>query len=408
MAESTKPKTKRKSPARPAKPYKDFPLYAHACGYWAKRINGQIHYFGKWKGDRPVSWQSALDEYMQVKDALYAGRDPAEFNAGLTVEDACNYFMESRERLLDSGELAQRSYNDYLRTCARLAVALKRTRSVASLTPADFEKYRNELAKRLGKVALGNEINRVRVAFKYAWDAGLVPAPVRFGPNFKRPSKRQMRLEKSEKSAKLFTAKEIRKLLDTASEPLRTMILLGINCGLGNADCGRLEAKHLDLKNGWLHFPRPKTGIDRRAALWPETVSALKQFRVRRGLIFRTRYGEPWTKEDSMDNPVAKEFRKVVDNAGLHRHGVGFYSLRHTFETEAGPSLDQAAIDYIMGHEPQHTSAVYRHGVHEGRLIGVSVVLHRWLFGESAYSEAYSSKSAAVQKTTNSRKKSSK
>lgn len=379
MAESSKPKTKRKSPARPAKPYKDFPLFAHICGYWAKKINGKFHYFGKWGGEQPNSWQDALAEYMQVKDALYAGRDPADFNSGLTIKEACDYFMESRERSMDSGELTLRSYNDYLETCKKLADALKRSRSVASLTPADFEEYRVQLAKRLGKVALGNEISRVRVVFKYAWDAGLVSSPVRFGPNFKRPSKRQMRIEKSEKSAKLFTAAEIRKLLDTATEPLRTMILLGINCGLGNADCGRLEAKHVDLEKGWLHFPRPKTGLDRRASLWPETVSALKQFQVEAGLIFRTKYGESWTKEDLKDNPIAKEFRKVAKAANLHRKGVGFYALRHTFETVGGASLDQVAVDHIMGHEPSHISTVYRHGVDDARLEKVAAHVRSWL-----------------------------
>ena len=33
----------------------------------------------------------------------------------------------------------------------------------------------------------------------------------------------------------------------------------------------------LILKGGWLHFPRPKTGIDRRAPLWKETIVALKE-----------------------------------------------------------------------------------------------------------------------------------
>jgi len=52
------------------------------------------------------------------------------------------------------------------------------------------------------------------------------------------------------------------------------MILLGINCGLGNGDCGNLPLRALDLGHGWVDFPRPKTGIPRRGPLRPETVEA--------------------------------------------------------------------------------------------------------------------------------------
>ena len=49
-----------------------------------------------------------------------------------------------------------------------------------------------------------------------------------------------MRLHRAKQGVKLFTADEIRQLLDAAGMPLKAMILLGINCGYGNSDCGYL------------------------------------------------------------------------------------------------------------------------------------------------------------------------
>jgi integrase len=67
------------------------------------------------------------------------------------------------------------------------------------------------------------------------------------------------------------------------------------------------------------------------------------------GLVFLTKYGQPWAKETT-DNPITKEFRKLLDKLKLHRPGLGFYALRHTFETVAGETRDQVAVNHIMGH----------------------------------------------------------
>ena len=133
--------------------------------------------------------------------------------------------------------------------------------------------------------------------------AGLIAAPARYGPGFAPPSAKTFRKHRAAQGAKLFTAAEIRQLLGTAGVQLRAMILLGINCGFGNQDCGMLPLSALDLDGGWVDFPRPKTGISRRGPLWPETVAALREAIAQRpeppqeeaaGLVFVTTRGRPW------------------------------------------------------------------------------------------------------------------
>lgn len=260
-AAADKPKVKGQ---KPEKPYEGFPLFPHATGRWAKKIRGKMHYFGPWADP-----DAALAKYLDQRDDLHAGRTPRVRGDGLVVRELLNRFMTSKQHLLDAGEITRRTWSDYHATCERLEAAFGLTRLVEDLAADDFERLRASLAKTWGPVALGNEIQRVRVVFKYAYDSGLIEHPMRFGPGFKRPSKRVLRKARNDKGPRMFEAAEVRAVLDKALPQLKAMILLGVNCGFGNADCGNLPLAALDLERGWVNYPRPKTGVQRRCPLWP-------------------------------------------------------------------------------------------------------------------------------------------
>ncbi|NQU25400.1 MAG: hypothetical protein HQ567_29290 [Candidatus Nealsonbacteria bacterium] len=67
-------------------------------------------------------------------------------------------------------------------TCKTINKAFGLNRLVEDLASDDFERLRCNLAKNRGPVALGNEIQRIRVVFKYAYDAALIDKPIRYGP----------------------------------------------------------------------------------------------------------------------------------------------------------------------------------------------------------------------------------
>jgi integrase len=370
---------------KPQKPYPEFPLTFHPAGYWCKKIRGKVHYFGP----RGADWKTALDEYLKQKDALHAGRKPRDDAEALTVKALVNAFLTHKKALRESGELSPRTWDEYKETTDLLVRHFGKGRLVEDLGPDDFAALRKKMARRWGPTRLGNVIQRVRSVFKFGADNDLIVRVVRYGQGFQRPSQKTLRLHRAKQGVKLFTAEEVRKILGAADVQLRAMALLGINCGFGIADCGRLPLDALDLEKGWVDFPRPKTGIPRRCPLWPETVEAVQAAVARRptpkdpddvSLAFLTAQGRSWHKPD-MSSPVVFKVKKLLGQLGINgRKGLGFYTLRHTFRTVADEAKDQPAADYIMGHTRGDMASLYRERIADARLKAVADRVHAWLF----------------------------
>jgi integrase len=369
------------SDAKPSKPFPDFPLFPHATKRWAKKIRGRLHYFGPWSDP-----DGALDKYNAQKEALHAGRKPRTDTEAVTVKELVNAFLNHKRALLKAGELSPRTEAEYKVTTDLLVSHFGKQRVVADLGPDDFAGLRNKMAKKWGVHRLAKIIQYTRSVFKHGFEVGLLDRPMRFGPGFARPSKKTFRLERARQGPKLFTAEGIRRLLAAAGPSMKAMILLGINASFGNADCGNLPLKALDLDGGWINYPR-------RCPLWPETVEALKTALARRpepkkeehtGLVFVTKYGESWDK-DTSDNPISKEMAKLLKALGINgRKGLGFYTLRHVFRTVADESKDQVAVDHIMGHARDDMASAYREYIADERLRAVAEHVRGWLF-EAGY-----------------------
>ena len=395
---STRKPRSRKAADRPKKPYPDFPLSPHPSGAWQKKILGKIHYFGKWgrivngkmvriEGD---GWKEALELYKADAEALHAGRTPRVKGDELTVKHLCNAFLTAKKEKLDAGEMGERMFDEYKATTDRLVSTFGKTRLVDDLAADDFRSLRAALAKQYGPVRIGNEVQKVRTIFKYGIDNGLIEKTVLYGSEFKKPGKRVLRQHRAKSGKRLFEANELRKLIAAAGVPLKAMLLLGVNAGFGNADCGRLPLSAVDLERGWVEFPRPKTGISRRCPLWPETVAALRQSIAERpepkgpsnaDLVFVTKYGRPWS-SGGTSGAVSLETGKLLHRLGIRRPGVGFYALRHTFRTIADATKDPNAIRLIMGHTDDSIDDNYTHGIEDSRLQVVTEHVRQWLFGK--------------------------
>ncbi|MCH7989765.1 MAG: tyrosine-type recombinase/integrase [Planctomycetes bacterium] len=236
--------------------------------------------------------------------------------------------------------------------------------------------------------------------FRFAYEAGLIDRPIRFGPQFKEPSRKTLRISRNQNGKRMFEADELRAILDVATQPLKAMIMLGINCGFGQSDIANLPNSAVDLDKRWIDYPRPKTSVERHVPLWPETLVSLGEAIARRPdpnnaadseCVFITKYGNRWVRTTDHDEPekripldsVAPAFAKV--KALLDINGKrNFYAIRHTFATIAGESEDQVAVNAIIGHVDNTKAGVYRERISDERLRAVTDVVRRWLFDSDA------------------------
>lgn len=380
----------RSAKSTPKRP-KDFPLTPRGDGRWCKKVKGKMHYF-------IGTADEALNEWLRVKDDILAGRTPREKDDnGYSLKDLANDFLNAKLPKLANGELSAHTFSDYQRTCAKLIKQFGGSRRVDDLRPDDFEKFRHSLGKNFSATTLSNEINRTRIILKYASDQQKIGRPVVYGQSFAKPAARTLRKARNEAGPKLFEADELRRIIKEADPWLRAMVLLGINGGLGNTDIANLPQSAIAAE-GWLNYPRPKTEIRRRIPLWKETREAITKAIETRpepkdnrdaNLVFITVQGNRWTRmKPSKTNPkqyvsvntLGARFGALLKRLKINgRKGLGFYTLRHTFETIAGESKDQVAVDAVMGHVDSSMAAVYRERISDDRLRDVTEHVRRWL-----------------------------
>lgn len=396
------PPTKPRGSAAGKKPRKSFPLTPHKNGQFCKKIRGRFYYFGT-----VTDPDQALANYYKHCEGLHSGNvtHVAKKRGTITLRELANEFMNAATAKRDAGRITVRTFTDYHRVCSQLIAALGRDLPVAAISRDHLATLHQRLSDGVSAVTLDGRVGIARCIFKYAYDEELIDQPLRLKA-LPRPEKRVLRRDRAKGGRRHFLTDEIRGLLSAAPTPLRAMILLGINCGLGNTDIAKLPKDAIDLDRGWLDFPRPKTGVGRTCPLWPETTEAIRQTIHQpqrrkqplatdtQHLVFVTRKGHSFVrtveKVDANGRPVATEhdaiatsFKRLMVAQGIATPGRGFYGLRRSFETIGGETGHQVAVDHIMGHAPASgdMGAVYRQHVAESALRSVTDYVRSWLFG---------------------------
>lgn len=420
-------KLNRDESGKPIPPRKDWPLTANGNGQWSKKFKGSVYYFGPWD-----DWRKAEADYDLRWPAITSGKpDPKTAKTTVapdvaTFETVVNLFLAVKLEESKAGKISDSHYGAVKHDLAYLLNYTPngereafRHRLPASVRPADWAKFSRRLEADYGPDARKRMVGLYHSVSRYGAENGYGEA-FDFAGKLTRVTKAEVRAARRQKERErgpiLFPVPQVASILDECDTPLDAMFLLAINCGFTAADCGALDLRALDLTNGVLDFDRVKTGVQRYAFLWPETVEALKfvlgnrpqvsEVRLARAvaawqtkkpegkeairqwelakpdwhqLVFLTHHGQPWVRRGpsragdttSHQDGVGLEFRKVltalddevdecVGGLEFKREGVSFKAGRHTFFTHAR-AIDEQAACFIMGHSRDDMGEWYDH-----------------------------------------------
>lgn len=375
--------------ARRKRTPKDFPLCRHRRGYWYKTFRKRYFYFEKIEDDPDGS--ISLKRWNHDKEYIFAGEEPPEFGepASTTVLDICDHWLDHKLTLVKCGDLEQKTFDEYKDSAGQLIkIVGGKSLPAKACGPRQFEKVRVALAKKYNANGQAKRITQIRSIFNIAYEDQVIEDPPNFGRTFRKPKASAFRKLRNEKGNQQFTQHEVWTLIKHANINMKAMILLGLQCGMGNEDCAALPRSA--IKDGWLEWARVKNAIPRRVPLWPETLDAIEvcishaSFKGEEELCFISARGNNYISPRLNGNVVAGDYKATVNRAkrdsGLETDRT-FYDLRRTFETIAGETADQAAVDAVMGHTPSESNmaARYRQGISEERLQAVVNKVRDWL-----------------------------
>lgn len=347
-------------------------LTQHANGYWCKKIEGKLRYFGA-RGGSEEDARKELIAYLHAR-ALGIPETPAKPSSrDPELHQLAAAYQAIYAGRIAEGHVQQRTWDDYNLAITDFVARVGPRRKVSEITEADFSAVAGKW-RVLPASTRGNYIQTIRSMFLWA------KIPAEYGPDFHKPAKSDRRHERTvNPNRRLFSQDDLACMWRYASRRQRLFLLLGLNAGMYAKDIAEVRWKDLREVNGvlTLRWRRPKTLIPWIAPLWPETIAALPKRGQAHKRVLTTTSGQPLVRmvgKVHIDE-VARATDRLLRRLGIKRSGVSFGAVRHTHTTATQGAGDVDAAKLCRGHVLDGMAELYDH-VDEpeefARLIAVS------------------------------------
>ncbi len=304
--------------------------------------------------------EAATEKYHRLAlDVAVPEPPPAE--APIFAKDLANRFLAAQEANWRNPRVTLKCYRDWL---GRFLTDHPKLMA-GDLTVERFAAWKLSLRRRgYAAESINHYLSAVRAMYTFADDSSILNS----APRLKRiKNERPHQCGSAERP--LYTAAEIRRLLDNADVQLKAMILLALNCGFGPKDLHDL--KWSDIRGERVTLPRSKTGVSQTFLLWAETQRALDEVRQARlflverlkkrgrhrsddGYVFVTYFWRAWKKDS-----IAEQFRKLCKVSGVPCYGI--YRLRHCASTAMSLVANPHVHRKFMRHSQLQQQVAYTH-----------------------------------------------
>lgn len=207
----------------------------------------------------------------------------------ISAKELANRFVASQRANWRNACDTLRGYEDWLRRFLKDHPGI----IAGAFTVEDFAVWKESLRSRKNAPqSINHYLSAVQAMFAFAEDAELLDRIPRL-----RRVKNESRSAMRSQSKALYTAEQIRKLIEKADGQTKLMILLALNCGLGPKELQNLRWEH--LQGNRVTLPRSKTGICQTYRLWPKTLTAIENLRAERNSLIDRMAGRERIRSDA-------------------------------------------------------------------------------------------------------------
>ncbi|MCH6562071.1 MAG: tyrosine-type recombinase/integrase [Myxococcales bacterium] len=318
-------------------------IYKRGSLYYARYREG-----GQWKHrSAGPELGAALDLQAEILD----GRPPSD---AVKLADLVERYLKRLETYFKQSTVRTH------RTVSRNLLRFFRNRPVETWTSGDLETYIQQRLEKVAPTTVNGELKNLKATLRFAVEEKLIaemPFKIRMLPVVQR------------RTARIFTREEIQRLLDSADDRTRALLLIASATGMRIGEIRHLQWRDIDseqrrilvrAKEDWT----PKTNQERICFVSAEVIDELHRYRQTlkhnsdSDWVFQNKLkpGERWRETGNAYYGIHRAFKR----AGLYRKGKLTHEIRRAVaSTMLLNGTPIHVVKEILGHSTIKTTELY-------------------------------------------------